>query len=195
MMHKSNNELVLAFPESVREDVLAMLSVFPENTHSSGSFSVKIAGEVLTLPNRIYHDPKLVDTQRLTSTQRELAYALLTRHNNGFVRQEFVSRIIGSSQVWIPPFIVKLMGEYVIEILHLIEARLSSLDKPIYRGFAKGNTEFLAITQKRIVSYWNCYYSHVPADEYVGFRLRSYLDSLGAEPTIKNEYQMRDTER
>jgi hypothetical protein len=177
-MHKSNKELVLAFPESLREDVIAMLSVFPENAHSCGSFSVKIAGEVLSLPNRIYHDPKLIDTQRLTAAQRQLAYALLTRHNNGFVRQEFVSRLIESSQVWIPPFVVKLMGEYVIEILHLIKARLSSLDKPIYRGFANGNPEFLAITQSRIVSYWNCYYRHVSTDEYVGFQLLSYLESL-----------------
>ncbi len=50
----------------------------------------------MTIPERVYHDATLIDTQRLSSLQKELVDCLLTRNHDGFVRQKHLERIIGS---------------------------------------------------------------------------------------------------
>ena len=133
------------------------------------------------MPYRIYHNPALIDTAPLTSLQRELVDCLLTRHNDGLVRQEHLTRIICSNHVWIPPFVVQLAGEYVIEILHVIHDNLKNLDASIYKQFLEMNREFLSLTEQRVASYWNCYYGNYRRDEYVGFKLVDFFKSLVAK--------------
>ncbi len=69
---------------------------------------------------------------RLSSLQKELVDCLLTRHHNGYDRQSHLERIINSPNIWIPPFVVQLVGEYVIEILQIIDNNLRSLNTPAY---------------------------------------------------------------
>jgi hypothetical protein len=40
-----------------------------------------------------------------------------------------------SSLPWVPAYVIQLLGEYVIEIQQLLEARLQHLDKNVYRNF------------------------------------------------------------
>jgi hypothetical protein len=178
-MHKSNESYVYAFPTALRGDVLVALGVLPENPRIFGTFSVRVGGEVVTLPERIYH-PKMATTDQLTPLQQELIHCLMTRHHDGFVRQEYLTRIIGSRHPWVCPFVVKLVGEYVVEILQVIHQNLGSLDSSMYRHFLEENPEFLAVTGQRIVSYWNCYYRGRRRSEYVGFQVLEYLKSLAA---------------
>ena len=49
----------------------------------------------MTIPERVYHDATLIDTQRLSSLQKELVDCLLTRNHDSFVRQKHLERIIG----------------------------------------------------------------------------------------------------
>jgi len=78
-----------------------------------------------------------------------------------------------------------LIGEYVVEILQLIEQNLPDLDRLTFRQFAEENPQFLATTRRRVASYWDCYYRHIPKNDYVGFRLLNYLDSLaGLEESV-----------
>jgi len=92
--------------------------------------------------------------------QRKLAHALLMRHADGFVRQSGLSNILSSEGMWIPPFVVQLVGEYVIEIAADIQAGPSRLDRAQYGSFIRANPVFLANTRKRATIYWNCYYQH-----------------------------------
>jgi len=145
----------------------------------SRTFTVRIDGEDASIPQRIYHDPERVSTIELTPTQRELADCLLTRHCDGFVRQKMVSRIILSKSAWVPPFVVQLVGEYVVEILDDIRKELKALDVAQYESFLRANTEFLARTEQRSISYWNCYYRHrYSREEYPGYQLMSWFRSL-----------------
>jgi hypothetical protein len=155
-----NIELTLSFPASMRTDAFAALSIFPESPHRSETFQVWIEGEIVSIPQRIYHDPIQIDTRRLSVTQRELAHALLTRHADGFVRQSSLSNILSTQGIWIPPFVVQLVGEYVIEIAADIQSALSRLDRAQYGSFIRANPVFLAKTRRRATSYWNCYYRH-----------------------------------
>jgi hypothetical protein len=96
------------------------MSTLPQPPWNTRTFSVRVGSEDVSIPYRIYHDPALIDTARLTSRQEELLDCLLTRHHSGFVRQEHLGRIVCCNHDWTPPFVVQLVGEYVIEILSLI---------------------------------------------------------------------------
>jgi hypothetical protein len=109
----------------------------------------------------------------------------LTRHHDGFVRQKHLERIIRSENIWMPPFVIRLVGEYIVEILDATDQNLSNLDISIYEQFAWWNPELIALTEQRVISYWNEYYR--PRDgrrisyernDYVGFWLIRFFKSL-----------------
>ena len=184
----NNLELANAFPEAVRSEALIALSHFPEpRLRFSSQFSVRIAAENVLIPGRIYDEPSLIYNYTLTDLQRELVDCLFTRHHSGYTRQASLERIIRSPNIWIPPFVIQLVGEYVIEILHVISNNLSSFNTPAYEQFVRSNPEFISLTEHRVMSYWSAYYRHPPwksrrafykRDEYVGFRLMSFFKSL-----------------
>ncbi len=87
-------------------------------------------------------------------------------------------RILKSNQGCIPPFVVQLLGEHVIEILQVIDDHREQLDSALYAQFLRANPAFLALTEKRVFSYWDCYYRSKRKEEYVGFRVLNYLKAL-----------------
>jgi hypothetical protein len=133
----TNSELAGAFPVAVRNDARLALSHFPTTRSLGGTFSVSVGNEFVTVPTRIHNDPPLFHvgplTQLglLTNLQREFIDCLLTRHTSGFVREKHLARIIGSSHAWVPPFVIQLVGEHVIEILHVIHRNLGNLDASV----------------------------------------------------------------
>jgi hypothetical protein len=181
MNPEDNKDLLRAFPSSVRDDVLAMVSILPANPHAVGHFEVQVNGETIEIPNRVYHKPALIDVSKLDSFQRHLVDCILTRHGDGHVRQQHLEKIIGSNQPWVPAYVIQLLGEYVIEILQLLEARLQHLDKSVYRNFLLTNPEFLALTEQRVISYWDCFYRTRKRDDYAGFRVLHFFKELAAE--------------
>jgi hypothetical protein len=62
------------------------------------------------------------------------------------------------------PFVVQLVGEYVVEILESIRHHLSDLtskrstQRLAYGDFIARNPGFFARTEHRVVSYWACYH-------------------------------------
>lgn len=117
--------------------------------------------------------------------QKELVDCLLTRHHDGFVRQKHLERIIRSQNVWIPPFVLRLLGEYVIEIFEVIDRNLGNLNLSPYEQFLKANPEFMALTEQRVISYWNAGYGFPGSGkraftrgDYIGFRLIRFFKSL-----------------
>ena len=71
---------------------------------------------------------------------------------------------------------MKLVGEYIVEILELIEQHLHRLDRRVYADFISENEKFYDATRSRVVSYWNCYYRQRPFRHYVGNRLIGFFD-------------------
>jgi hypothetical protein len=174
-----NVEIASAFPQALRADVLGAISVLPEPFHQCAApFRAVVNGEVVAIPYRVYYDGPLVKADQLSPLQHKLLSCLLTRHCSGFVREESLARIVTCRDVWVPPFVVRLVGEYIIEILRVIRENCAGLDAALYRGFLRENPEFWAITKQRVVSYWNCYYREQRQADYVGFQIAEYLDSL-----------------
>jgi hypothetical protein len=127
---------------------------------SPDGFSVIVGGEQLAAPYRVYYAaPDLravIDGSREDS--RTLALCLGTRHWDGYVREECLRSLIADRRPWAAPFIVQLLGEYVVEIAQAILAVLQQGYVAGLAEFVTDNPSFMATTRRRVVSYWHCYY-------------------------------------
>ncbi|MFW6692279.1 hypothetical protein [Streptomyces sp. MAR4 CNX-425] len=159
-------DLVAAFPHQLAKDVRAVSAVMPTARIAPVSpFSVEVGGQAVAIPYRIYQDEPPVDVVRtLTAVRQTILHCLYSRHSDGLVRQRHVERIAGSDEPWVVPFVVQLAGEYVLEILECIRHGLAGLpskrpaQRLAYGDFIARNPWFFARTERRVVSYWSCYY-------------------------------------
>lgn len=161
------SEFTAAFPVSVRTDVESVTRLMsPPPWPCSEPFSVVVQGESLQIPYRIYHPPVPDDsTSRLSATQQVVLSCLYTRHHNGYVRHKHLATVLESEAPWVAPFVVRLLGEYVIEIVVSISHALisSSADSSLMarcRRFAAENGAFVWLTRQQAGSYWDCYHRH-----------------------------------
>ena len=129
------------------------------------SFHVKVRDETVVIPWRINHpEPAAGVAHALTATQRMILHCLYSRHHDGWIRQRHVEQIVASTEPWVVPFVVQLVGEYVLEIVQTITDGLPGLAVPhsaerrLYGEFVVQNPSFFALTERRVVSYWTCYY-------------------------------------
>ena len=122
----------------------------------------------------------MIPLRKLSSLQKHLVNCVLTRHKDGYVRQSRLDQIIGFNQPWVPAYLIQLLGEYVVEIQQLIEARLQDLDKNVYRNFLVANPEFFALTEQRVISYSDCYYRTRAREDYVGFRVLRFFEEIAS---------------
>ncbi|KIF75679.1 hypothetical protein QR77_20825 [Streptomyces sp. 150FB] len=158
--------LVLAFPTALADDVRAVLAIMPRSRlEPAGMFSVAVRGEQVAIPSRLYNDePPAGAVASLSPRQGTVLHCLYTRHHDGMVRQRHLEAIVGAPEPWIVPFVVQLAGEYVLEILVVVRDGLRDLDTPdtghhlAYGQFLVDNPALFARTQRRVVSYWNCYH-------------------------------------
>jgi hypothetical protein len=160
------DSLAAAFPAELAADAQAVLAIMPASRYRSpSSFSVVVQGQQVTVPDRVYNDeppPELVAS--LSSRQQQVLHCLYSRHSDGQVRQRHLIRIVSSADPWVIPFVVQLVGEYVLEILVVICEELRDHDAPgghlrlAYGEFIVANADYFARTQRRVVSYWSCYY-------------------------------------
>ncbi|WP_051407398.1 hypothetical protein [Nocardia sp. CNY236] len=178
--------LLPAFPASLAADARVVAQALPPaHPQPAGSFPVWVQGEHLTLPYRLYNPEPAADVfDRLSPRQTKILHCLYTRHHNGHVRHHHLNQVIDATDPWIVPFVVQLVGEYVLDIVITIQQGLIDLDQPrlphhqAYGRFAAANPHFLHLTGQRVAGYWNCYYRHrYPHRDYPG---RLLIDSLQA---------------
>ena len=134
----------------------------PEQAVGARSQRLSVQGEDVEIPGRIYSPELSSDVVRsLSEVQRLIAACVYSRHHDGYVRQSSCAEILASPEPWVVPYIVQLLGEYVVEISTLILERLtaqSSFSAPAFREFVAANNAFIELTQQRAISYWDCYY-------------------------------------
>ena len=132
-----------------------------------GAFDVTVGHEHLTIPGRIYNPPPGDDAvSALREEQRLMLACLFTRHHNGYVRQQYAELVAVERQPWVVPYVVHLLGEYVVEIAEAIKDRLprDQDSQALYARFAQDNPMFMATIHARATSYWNCYYRRAYPD-------------------------------
>jgi hypothetical protein len=107
---------------------------------------------------------------------------LRSRSNDGFERQRAVRDLLPDVQPWSAPFIVALIGEYLVEILDDIAGAFGeSVPGPIV-DFLRENPAYWFLTKQRVSSYWNVYYRRsTRRADYVGFKLTKKIDRAIAQ--------------
>jgi len=169
-----------AFPARLAGDAFEVARHLAAMPHGIPAcfFSVVVGAEVLQIPERIHFHPDSYRRAGLSSTQSDMIDCLHTRSPDGFVRERAVRSLSDLNEPSVIPFVVRLVGDYVVEILHAIHERGHELDPRAYRPFLCDNAHFSATTASRVVSYWNAYHRSAfpkPSD-YVGFQLLAHLD-------------------
>ncbi|GIF45616.1 hypothetical protein DFJ67_0750 [Asanoa ferruginea] len=149
--------MLVRFPASLDEHAAAVTAALPSDRSALGSFEVVVDGEPMVVPDRIYADePPPEVWAALRPIEQTMLHCLYTRHHDGRVRERHLAEIMTRTEPWIAPFVVHLVGEYVVEIVELIQRSLTDLRG--YRRFAAANPAFIDLTYQRAVSYWDCYY-------------------------------------
>ena len=184
--------LARAFPSGVRPqaEVAACKALnWVRTNYRSHPFPVRVSGETLLIPQRIHFAGFGLDAP-VRSIEARMAHCFFTRSTNGYERQRALATILTLNEPWSIPFVVALIGEYVIEILDDIAAALPLLDRAIVGQFLHENPTFHRLTQARVVSYWDANYrARYRPQDYVGFALIEALASMardqGAAPMPK----------
>jgi hypothetical protein len=173
-----------AFPSMIRPHVatLACLphSELPPSPNDIGP--VVINGEQLRIPYRFYaREPESSCLQLLDDHQRLILNAIYTRHANGYIREQHVRPLLLADELWIPPFVIQLLGEYVLEIIQVLEDHIAVFLGPSYVRFARENRAFLQLLRRRITSYWNCYYRNrfQRLNDYPAFKIVEVIEGAG----------------
>lgn len=83
---------------------------------------------------------------------------LITRATDGRLRQQAVRSVIDLQCPWVAPFVLMLLGEYVIEIVEDVRDALPVLDQSVYANLVRENRQTVQRLRARATSYWDAYY-------------------------------------
>ena len=147
-------------------------------------------GEQVDFPYiyRLYITDELgVPENELTETQKSIYHCIFTRSCDGYVREKHAAALLDTENMpyWAVPYIFRLCGEYVLEIIEMIYKKLSVRDNSDFKRFCAKNPFTFVYYYDRMISYWNEYYRGRFPDirVYAGYRLFTecfgYTRSLG----------------
>jgi hypothetical protein len=119
------------------------------------------------IPYRIgYTSNKIISSNQ---KQDILKQCILTRHHNGFVREKAVLELRNlcnyECPIFVYPYIVRLLGEYVKEIWDIIYDNRSIFWSKEISLFVKENYIFMKTNRERSITYWSEYYRN----DYLNF--------------------------
>jgi hypothetical protein len=163
MESEPTRDLSEAFPNHLRPTVRTVLGMLPDGTHVQSSPDdigvITLSGDRLRIPARIYDpEPDWSLVRSLGSVEQSIVACLYTRHHDGHVRERALTHISRFDEAWVAPFIIQLLGEYVIELIEQVASLLEKHVMPSYIPFVRENPAFLKLTTDRATSYWNEYY-------------------------------------
>jgi len=163
-MRPSETEIseIYAFPIAMAESVKGAVPLLARDQMHSPTdtvISVRVAEELLNIPYRVYYDKqRLLKTTNIPGEDGLISLCLGTRHYDGFIREQCLRRLLTVDEKWIAPFVIQLLGEYVIEVIQPIQERFDEGVEAKYIEFFKQNSIHCQYLEQRAISYWNEYY-------------------------------------
>jgi hypothetical protein len=185
-------ELAAAFPfehqaiaSSAAEAAVRMLA----DKQWTERFAVTVNGQQILIPARLRF---ATDHSALTEKDAPWIFvrALQTRSFDGYERQRVARDLLANFPAWGAPFIVALIGEYIVEILADVAAAMTPEIEHTLGTFIANNIPYWETTKRRVASYWNLYYRDTASSdcrtaftrrEYVGFQLVDRLDAAARQ--------------
>ena len=142
---------------------LALSAVMPgaeaERSNLDDVGPITLNGKPLRMPIRVYGpEPDWAAVQSRGNLDASLIGCGYSRHHDGFVRERALAHIGTLDEPWVAPFVVQLLGEYVIEIAERAASAAGDPPRPSFVAFVRQNPDFLDLTTARATSYWNEYY-------------------------------------
>ena len=171
-------DLSRAFPASLERTVTpAIDSLGDEWSTSEGTLDpITVAGESIEIPSRIYDTDRVIELP-LGSKRARVRACLQTRHSDGFIRQKQLARLLERPREWSLPFLVQLVGEYVVEIHEEIWSGIDAIPSKLTDEFAAANPRFVAKTKQRVISYWGEYHRKTTAlEDLASTKILSHWD-------------------
>jgi len=153
---------VRAFPEAMAacvKDLVQKLARGQMHMPSGTLVSVRVGEERLEIPYRVYYDKQqLAKAIAGPGESACIALCLGTRHYDGFLRENCLRHLLDVDADWVAPFVLQLLGEYVIELVRTIHDRFMEGVEEKYRVFYRRNTGYCESLERRAISYWSAYY-------------------------------------
>lgn len=176
----SESAEVRAFPTALADDVRAVLPQLSDcQWHPpAAGFQVQVRGEAIDIPYRVYYrESQVLSCANRPGVQGFIALCLGTRHHDGYLREKCVKRLLEIEEPWVVPFILQLVGEYVVTIVKLIEQALPNLNTALYTEFIAANRAHFETIGRRTISYWDVYYRNEYSNckDYPGRRIHATL--------------------
>ena len=164
-----------AFPSYLQKDATKIADFLQQNAPKDfktiGTEAVCLKGEFLELPQRVYFGE--YNTQSLTLVQEQMLSCLYLCHCNGHLREYYLRKVLEVKENFALPFIAKLFGDYVIEILEVLHHKLPNDTRNKLRDFFRENPSYQKRIESRIASYWDLFYQNIYPylKKYVGYQL------------------------
>jgi uncharacterized protein len=160
----TNFNLLRCFPDALQATAFDVVELAtrgkPETVQARLLTSAKVGGEMLDYPSRLYVDSRQLNDAMVEwpGVRRQIALCLGTRHHDGFLRESCLRRLGVPDAEWKLPFVVLLLGDYVIEIANLAAALLAAAPHEMVQTFVERNGPLIQTQRRRAISYWDCYY-------------------------------------
>jgi hypothetical protein len=135
------------------------LSPFIDDTYRRPSEPICIKGKIIAVPQRLHFVGLSADSDRLNSLN-PASHCLITRATDGRLRQQALRFVVDHQSSWVAPFVLVLLGEYVIEIVEDVRDALPVLDRSVYANLVRENRPSVQRLRAKATSYWNAYYRH-----------------------------------
>ena len=164
------------FPRDLSSDVLEVVKIIPiyESPYGWGIrlltnedkalefIEIFLNNEIIKIPPRTYvynNEPSEELIKKLTEKQKLILSCIYSMSSNGYVREKYLKNIVTKKDDWIIPFVLKSLGDYVIEITKVTESELfNTEDKTPYKNFIKNNKKYWDYLKARTISYWSVFY-------------------------------------
>ena len=187
---KYGERLKKAFPTELEKEVKNVLKILPldnqriklndgqihkvDNLIHSSEYEVRLNSENLIIPYRLYfNEPEEEDEKKLNQIENEIMNCIYLRHHNGYLREKRLKNLLNSKNKFVIPFLIQLLGEYVLEIVEILDKHIIESNLNLYQEFVEENPKYWQKTESRMVSYWDTYYRYKSPKlkEYIGYKL------------------------
>ena len=169
------DRLINAFPNTLKSDVEAVVNILPFDINililtdgrvhkvdvliHPSSLTIQFGNELLTFPYRLYfNEPDAESENKLTELQKTILNCIYLRHHNGYLRQRKLEKLVDKNDDWVTPFKLQLLGEYVFEILQVLDKHVNDKSVASYVKLVSENPKYWQQIESRMISYWNEYY-------------------------------------
>ena len=191
------NRILKAFPTTLINDVETVLDIIPFSENKvklydgkyhnlseliyPSTFNATIDGELLLIPSRVYfNEPNADQEDELSEVQKVILNCIYLLHHNGYLRQRRLEKLIEKNEYWITPFIINLFGEYVFEILEVLNKIINVKTVSNYKQYIVENPRNWQLSSNRMISYWNEHHRRKfpRLKDYIGIRIKKRIQSV-----------------